>query len=98
MLHLPGSTCLSKYEFGVRLAETFNLDPDLIRSSTSDDEELAAARPKQICMDGARAEQALGQPLPGVDVGLHDFRQLREIKRAIREAQASSQENVHEGD
>ncbi len=87
LMHLPGRTCLSKYDFGVRLAESFNLDPTLIQAAGADDADLPAPRPRHICMVGEKAESVLGAKLPGVDAGLHDFRQLREVRQALKAAQ-----------
>jgi dTDP-4-dehydrorhamnose reductase len=77
VFHLPGQTCLTKYEFGVRLATEFGLDPDRIRPTSVDEAKLAARRPKQLCLNGEKAEAVLGRQLPGIESGLRELRETR---------------------
>jgi dTDP-4-dehydrorhamnose reductase len=72
--HVPGDVCLSKYEFGCRLAEIFGLSQTLIQRGTSDQMRWAAERPKRTCLDGSKIIQALGIELPRLDAGLARFR------------------------
>ena len=72
--HLPGDECLSKYEFGVRLAQEFDLPVSLITQGTSADMDWAAARPKQTCLDGSKIATTLGIDLPSLADGLARFR------------------------
>ncbi len=90
VLHLAGGECVSKYEFGRRLAQIFGLDGDLIRPISVEEAGLRAPRPKRLCLDGDRARRQLGCPLPDMDEGLDRFRRLREagypesLKRLIQ--------------
>jgi dTDP-4-dehydrorhamnose reductase len=70
ILHLGGTTCLSKYAFGGRLAERFGLDAGLIGKATVEDADLLAARPKRICLNSKKAEGQLQHGLPGVNDGI----------------------------
>jgi dTDP-4-dehydrorhamnose reductase len=76
-LHIAGAECLSKYEFGLKIAAIFALDPELIRPTSVDQAGLAAKRSKELCLDCRKAQAALGIRLPSVDEGLQRFRELR---------------------
>jgi dTDP-4-dehydrorhamnose reductase len=71
--HIGGRTCLSKYEFGVKLAQAFELDRDLVVEASVSDAGMKAERPKALCLDSSRIEAALGDVLPTVDQGLARF-------------------------
>ncbi len=74
LFHVVGADCVSKFEFGRRLAGVFGLDPALIDPISVDELRLAAARPKGLCLQGDRLAQALGVRLPGLDEGLQTLR------------------------
>lgn len=74
LYHLPGADCVSKFEFGVRLALKFGFDPDLIQSAESDQFEWQAERPKRTCLDGSKLVDVLGVELPSLNDGLTHFR------------------------
>jgi dTDP-4-dehydrorhamnose reductase len=74
LYHVPGDECLSKYEFGRRLAITFGFDPELINSAPSDQISWTAERPKRTCLDGSKIIQTLGITLPSLEKGLVRFR------------------------
>ena len=57
--HLSGVTRISRYEFTEKIAETFNLDPDLIVPSTSAEMAWAAKRPRDSSLDTSKAQQML---------------------------------------
>ena len=78
ILHATGRTCLTKYEFGVRLAEVFSLDPSLIRPTSSSAGGLSARRGQQLCLNPGRLERILGRRMPGVTDELTRFRRERE--------------------
>jgi dTDP-4-dehydrorhamnose reductase len=67
VLHLPGQDCLSKYEFGRRLARTFGLPVDRVVPSQA---AFHTPRPRRTCLDGTKARGLLRRDLPTVDVGL----------------------------
>jgi dTDP-4-dehydrorhamnose reductase len=74
-----GSTCLSKHEFGRRLATEFDLDPELIVRASLVSAGLRAPRGRNLCLRGARAERELGLPLPTIAQGIAAFRRLRDL-------------------
>ncbi|MGH2621205.1 MAG: sugar nucleotide-binding protein, partial [Anaerolineales bacterium] len=90
LYHLPGRTCLSKYEFGVRLAEEFELDPARIRPMRVGEAKLTAARPKRLCLNGEQVESVLGRRLPELESGLRDLRESRGRLPSRRQAKAGT--------
>ncbi|MCJ7707996.1 MAG: SDR family oxidoreductase, partial [Anaerolineales bacterium] len=76
--HVAGSECASKYDFGLRLARIFGLDPSLVEPVGVGQAALRARRGRQLCLNVERAERALGASLPTVEEGLTRFRDLRE--------------------
>jgi dTDP-4-dehydrorhamnose reductase len=89
VLHAAGRTCLSKFDFGVRLAQAFSLDPSLIRPDRSGSAGLAAERGQRLCLNPRRLEGVLGGRMPTIGEELRRFRGERdgglpEALRAIR--------------
>lgn len=78
VFHVAGEECLSKHAFGQRVARVFGLEESLIDPGRVEQANLAAPRPKRLCLNSGRIEQALGIRLPSADAGLLRFRQLRE--------------------
>jgi dTDP-4-dehydrorhamnose reductase len=76
--HVAGGECVSKYDFGVRLARVFGLDGSLVESARLEQGALKASRGWQLCLNVERAERAMGASLPTVEEGLTRFRDLRE--------------------
>jgi dTDP-4-dehydrorhamnose reductase len=87
LLHLPGATCLSKYEFGVRLAKAFRHDPALVHPASVKDSGMRAERPLRTCLKGDRAVSLLGRPLPDLEEGLDELRRTWPDRRSLRLAQ-----------
>jgi dTDP-4-dehydrorhamnose reductase len=98
LLHLPGAACLSKFDFGVRLAQAFGLDSALVQPASLRDSGLAAPRPLRTCLDGRRAAELLARPLPELEDGLQLLRRTRAAVEAVRAAQAHVEELAHESD
>lgn len=89
LFHLGGQTCLSKHEFGIALARRMGLDTSLIEPATVEAAELEAARPKQLCLNSDKAEATLGHMLPGVEFGLRELAEARQIWRSQPKMQPS---------
>ena len=68
--HIGGGTCLSKYDFGVRLAKALGHDPTRVVEATVKDAGLPASRPLHLCLQSDRIQRALGDELPGIDEGI----------------------------
>ena len=77
VLHVTGRGCVTKADFGRRLAQTFGYDADLVRPVSVVDAGLGAPRPRRTCLKVSRAEAILG-PLPTVNEGISRFRELEE--------------------
>ncbi len=71
--HTVSSECISKYEFGVRLARLFGLDERLISPASVADSGLKAARSANLSLCSEKLAAALGEPLPGQNPGLEKF-------------------------
>jgi len=76
-LHVVGKDCVSKLEFGLRIADVFGLESGLLEPADADSVGLRARRPRRLCLDGTEAEAALGHPLPGLDDAIRRFHILR---------------------
>lgn len=62
--HAAGSERISKYAFGVRLAEILGRDVDGIVPSSVEDASLKAPRPKDMSLATGKIEGFLGRPMP----------------------------------
>ncbi len=71
--HVVGAEALSKYEFGVRLAHRFDLDPSLIKPVPVAQSGLKSARAPNLSLRSDKLALALGQPLPRVSTCLDRF-------------------------
>lgn len=76
--NIVGSERVSKYEFGVKLAEVFQLDASLITRANVDEFNFTAERPKDTSLDVRKAEKELNTKLLRVKDGLIKFRSLEE--------------------
>ncbi len=68
--HVYAPESLSKYDFGVRLAQEFGLDASLIRPISALDSDLLARRSLNLSMNTEKLQLALGKPLPNQAEGL----------------------------
>jgi dTDP-4-dehydrorhamnose reductase len=75
--HVGGGECLSKYQFGSKLAQVFGLDAGLIQPVEVGATGLQAKRPSRLCLDGSKIERALRVRLPAAADGLERFADLR---------------------
>jgi dTDP-4-dehydrorhamnose reductase len=71
--HVVGSERISKYEFAVRLATTFEFDPELVVPSVLRNAALRAERPRDLSLNSAKVSAALSRKMPDVDSGLQKF-------------------------
>jgi dTDP-4-dehydrorhamnose reductase len=69
--HVVSSECLSKYDFGVRLAQRFNLDSGLINPTSVTLSGLTATRSPNLTLRSDKLVQALGCSLPNISTGLN---------------------------
>ncbi|MBP9040240.1 MAG: SDR family oxidoreductase [Anaerolineaceae bacterium] len=73
IFHMVGAEPMSKYQFGVRIAEKFGFDPALINPVSVKDGNLKAARSPNLSLSTAKLQKALGHDLPAFDAGLQKF-------------------------
>lgn len=73
LFHVVSSECLSKYEFGMRLAERFNLDGRLINPISVALAGLKANRSPNLTLRSDKLARLLRQPLPSISTGLDKF-------------------------
>jgi dTDP-4-dehydrorhamnose reductase len=74
--HVLSRESLSKYQFGVQIAQRFALDASLISPISVLDGGLAAKRSPNLSASVAKLEAALGHPTPAQAEGIEKFYQL----------------------
>jgi dTDP-4-dehydrorhamnose reductase len=70
LFHVVSSESLSKYDFGLRLAQRFNLDGSLINPTSVTQSGLKATRSPNLTLRSDKLAHALGAPLPRISTGL----------------------------
>jgi len=70
LYHVVSSESLSKYDFGLRLAQRFNLDGSLIIPTSVTESGLKATRSPNLTLRSDKLADALGAPLPRLSTGL----------------------------
>lgn len=95
--HVVGKDCVSKYDFGVRLAQVFRLDVNLIHPIEVDQIGLKAPRARNLCLDTSKISNALGMQMPSLDDGLQRFYELRQ-RGYPKRLKSLIGEQSHEGD
>jgi dTDP-4-dehydrorhamnose reductase len=73
LYHVVARDCASKYEFGVRLAELFGLDADLIATANLAEAGLAAARSPNLTLIVEKLKRDLEESPPDLDSGMIRF-------------------------
>jgi dTDP-4-dehydrorhamnose reductase len=70
ILHVAGSERISRFDFALRIAEAFDLDPSLLVPVKMDDLGWVARRPRDSSLNVQKAQKELGVELFGVDRSL----------------------------
>jgi dTDP-4-dehydrorhamnose reductase len=70
LYHVVSPESLSKYDFGVRLAQRFNLDVGLIHPTSVRQSGLKAIRSPNLTLRSDKLTRALGESLPRISTGL----------------------------
>jgi dTDP-4-dehydrorhamnose reductase len=73
LYHVVSSDCLTKYDFGVRIAHQFGLDANLITPTSVTEGGLKAARSPRLTLRTERLSGVLGQPLPRISPAIERF-------------------------
>jgi dTDP-4-dehydrorhamnose reductase len=74
VFHTAGRTCMSRYEFAVKLAQLFDYHKDLIQPVYTSDFKQAAQRPKNSCLKVDKAEHLLGMRFMTAEEGIREMR------------------------
>jgi len=77
IFHTAGRSCLSRYEFALRLAQIFGYPPKLVQPVFTSEFPQQAVRPKNCCLRVEKAEKALGIRFLTAEEG------IMEMKRQI---------------
>ena len=67
IFNIVGNERLSKYEFGIKLANCFNLDTNLINKISFREKEDLIKRPKDISLSNFKAAKVLNYKIPSID-------------------------------
>lgn len=73
LYHVVAPQAISKYEFGVQIAQAFGLDANRIRPISVAEAGLRAARSPKMTLSVAKLQRVLPQPLPTICQGLQRF-------------------------
>lgn len=85
VLHTAGRSCLSRYDFAVRLAEVFGYPTKMIQPVPSSEFKQVAERPRNSCLLVDYAEKVLGVRFLSAEEGLSRMKeQLRLIDNPSR--------------
>lgn len=76
LFHVVSCEAVSKYEFGIDLAQNFGFDKMLISPVSVLEGGLIAARSPNLTLRTEKITIALGEPLPGIAPGLERFQLL----------------------
>jgi dTDP-4-dehydrorhamnose reductase len=84
IFHVTGDDCVSKHQFGMRVARRFGLDANLIVAGSIRDRPELVARPRRMSLSNRKARALLGRSLGGIDEHLTELRR-QETGDAARE-------------
>jgi dTDP-4-dehydrorhamnose reductase len=74
VFHTSGRSCLSRYEFAIRLAETFGYSKGQIEPVYSSEFKQLAERPRNSCLRVEKAERFLGMSLLSASEGIREMK------------------------
>jgi len=91
LFHLSGATRISRYEFAKLIAQTFNLNEDLIVPSTLSEFSWAAKRPTDSSLNTSKAQQTLRTKPLYIHEALEQFKlELTQKKKNTAKSSATS--------
>lgn len=73
LYHVVNGECLSKYEFGIRIARAFGFDESLVMPTSVQQGGLKAARSPNLTLKNDKLIHALGEPVPDLSAGIERF-------------------------
>lgn len=71
--HVNGSEALSKYDFGVKIAQQFGFDEKLIHPISVEESQLTAKRSHNLKLSVHKLSTDLATPIPNVSTGIQKF-------------------------
>ena len=74
IFHTAGRSCISRYEFALKIAEVFNYPTTLVQPVSSKDFKQAAERPKNSCLSVDDTERELGVRFLTAEEGLREMK------------------------
>lgn len=74
IFHTAGRSCVSRYDFALKIATAFGYPTTLVQPVTSTDFKQVAARPMNSCLNVQMTERALGMQFLTVDEGIRLMR------------------------
>ena len=80
VINIAGPQRCSKYDFGIALAEVFNLDPSSIHPGTINDARFEAKRQRDLSLSTEKFHKAFNKVLPGLKEGLYRFSDDMKLK------------------
>ena len=75
VFNIVGSERLSKYEFGIKLANCFDLNTDLINEISIKDKPNLVKRPKDMSLSNKKISKALNCTMPSIDKQFQTLKQ-----------------------
>lgn len=84
VVHAVGDTLLSKYEFGVKVAQTFGLNEDLLLESRISDAMPEAERPLVMNLEPSSLLNGVCPEMLSVDEGLSRLKSQHEMREQLR--------------
>jgi dTDP-4-dehydrorhamnose reductase len=85
IFHTAGRSCLSRYEFAVKLAALFGYSTGLVQPVFSSEFKQLAVRPKNTCLRVEKAEKILGTTFFTADEGIIEMKK-QEAYRSVQSA------------
>lgn len=68
--HTAGKSCVSRFDFTMKIAETFGFSKNLVTPAKSDEFKQVAQRPRKCCLNVEKAEEAFGVKFLNLQEGL----------------------------
>jgi len=74
LFHTAGRSCLSRYEFAIKLTQIFGYSTKLVQPIFTSEFEQQAERPKNCCLRVEKAEKALGMRFLTAEEGIIEMK------------------------
>ncbi len=79
VFHVGSDQCISKFEFGVRLAESFDLKKELISAIEIEKVSFRTPRPKNTCLDCSKTRKVINVGLLDLESNIDFFHELEQL-------------------